>query len=243
MASLRCAPVPEETTGAALRCGATYRRSMMARFAGALVRRAQGELDERLRAARARHAASRFSTLPPQAKLHFGCGNAYIPGWVNVDIDRFARADVVHDLTLGLPVARGSVSFVYSEHVLEHLALCDGLRLLADCCAALSGGGVMRVAMPDLRAVVEAYLGDWRSQPWLQGGLFPAIDTPAHMLNVSVREWGHRYLYDEDELRLRLQQAGFEDICVRPWRESPHEELRNLETRPDSRLIMEAAAP
>lgn len=213
-----------------------------ARFAGRAARRLRKEADVRLLPARRRRASAKFASLPPGAKLHFGCGDNYLPGWVNVDIDRFARPDIVHDLTLGLPAPRGSVAFVYSEHVLEHLALADAARLLSDCRTALAGGGVIRVAMPDLRAVVDAYLGDWRTQPWLEGGDFPAIDTAAHMLNVSVRDWGHLYLYDADELRLRLEQAGFDDIEARRWQESPHEDLRGLETRPDSRLIMEAVA-
>ena len=179
----------------------------------------------------------------PGARLHLGCGPNRLDGWLNLDLDRRSAADVRHDLRDGLPGRPGTARRIYSEHVFEHLELAHGVQLLADCRQILEPGGVLRIAMPDLRAIVDAYLGDWQDQAWLQNPAFDRIDTPAHMLNVSVHEWGHRYLYDWDELRLRLEQAGFSDIVRGEWGRSDHPDLVGLETRPDSKLIAEAKAP
>jgi hypothetical protein len=55
-----------------------------------------------------------------------------------------------------------------------------------------------------------------------------------------MREWGHRYLYDFEELRLRLDAAGFDDIRRMSIGASDDAALRHLETRADSRLVVEA---
>lgn len=192
--------------------------------------------------AEARRVARRrlSKSLPTAAKVHLGCGPVRLPGWVNVDIDRRLRPDLRMDLRAGFPAPPQSVAFFFSEHVLEHFSLEDGERLLRDCREALERGGVLRLAMPDLRNLVDKYLGDWKAQDWLREPAYRAIDSPARMLNFGVREWGHLYLYDLDELTLRLQQAGFNEVRACPPGSSRHPELSGLERRPDSFLIVEA---
>ena len=82
--------------------------------------------------------------------------------------------------------------------------------------------------------------GTWRDVRALHDPAFASIDTPAHYINVTFREWGHLYLYDFDELRLRLQEAGFSQVerCERG--QSSVSQLKDLETRDESRLIVEA---
>jgi predicted SAM-dependent methyltransferase len=159
---------------------------------------------------------------------------------VNIDIDQAVRPDVRVDLRLGFPAISCSVAFIYSEHVFEHFTLEHAMKLFADCQLALRQGGVMRIAMPDLRYVVDRYLGDWKDQAWLQEPAYEIIDTPARMLNFALRSWEHMYIYDLPDLTLRLNAAGFK--CVEPQElgKSEHPELRGLERRPDSLLIVEA---
>ena len=174
-------------------------------------------------------------------RLHLGCGPNKLPGWVNVDIEEQYEPDLRHDLSQGLPYADGTVDAVYSEHFFEHLTLADGVGLMAECLRVLRRGGVLRIAMPDLTTIVEAYRGDWRDQAWLAA--YPQIRTAAQMLNTGMRAWEHRYLYDLDDLTLRLRDLGFVDVTPREWGRSDIPELRDLETRDDSRLIVEAVKP
>jgi predicted SAM-dependent methyltransferase len=177
------------------------------------------------------------------AKAHLGCGPVHLEGWVNVDIAREVNPDVRIDLRGGFPAPAASLAFVYSEHVFEHLTLADGCRLLRDCQRALKPGGVLRVAMPDLRYVVDRYLGDWRNQDWLREPYYQqAVDSPAKMLNTSLRTWGHMYVYDLPEITLRLREVGFCTVEPQAWGDSAHPELRGLERRPDSQLVVEASA-
>jgi predicted SAM-dependent methyltransferase len=102
----------------------------------------------------------------------------------------------------------------------------------------------MRIAMPDLRYIVEKYLegrsvgdaeADGRATP-LQ------LDSPARLLNVALRSWGHLYLYDFEELQLRLRQAGFSDVVRQAAGSSSVRDLCGLERRVASRLVVEARA-
>lgn len=163
---------------------------------------------------------------------------------MNIDLDRSVHPDLRLDLRAGFPAAAGSVHYIFSEHVFEHLTLGDGERIFADCHAALEPGGVMRVAMPDLRYIVERYVagqsqGDIAPEATNDAG-YLAIDSPARLLNYALRSWGHLYLYDVDELCLRMRQAGFSKVEPQVNGKSAHPELAGREARPESRLVVEA---
>ncbi|MGA2166497.1 MAG: hypothetical protein ABSH36_18805 [Solirubrobacteraceae bacterium] len=182
--------------------------------------------------------------MPGQAKVHLGCGQNRFEGWINVDINRAVQPDVRLDLRGGFPAPPGSVGFIFSEHLFEHLTLEEGCRVFSDCHAALQAGGVMRIAMPDLRYVVERYIGGGDVGdlgPETRDDVeFRKIDSPARLLNFALRSWGHVYLYDVDELTLRLRQAGFTKVESPKILMSHHPELVGLEKREASRLIVEA---
>jgi len=183
------------------------------------------------------------SNLPTasSARLHLGSGPNALQGWTNIDVDEQYSPELVHDLSQGLPFADGTIELIYSEHFFEHLTLDDGLSLLKECKRVLRPGARLRIAMPDLATVINAYATNWRDQVWVKD--FPELTSAAHMLNFALREWGHQYVYDHDDLVQRLGDVGFVDIEGQAWGESRHADLQNRETRPDSLLIVECSNP
>jgi len=210
-----------------------------ARLGTRLVWRRLGEGLVRLRAAWLRTLAA--PRLRGTTRLCLGSGNAPLPGWTNVDLD--GTPDVRLDLGGRLPIADRSVLRIYSEHLIEHLSCEQGQHLLRECRRVLAPDGVLRVATPDLAALVDSYAGDWRDQDWVQWPGHEWIDTPARMLNQAMRGWGHQHLYDAEELEHRLRLAGFTDIRRCDLGRSAHYDLAGLETRADSKLIFEARNP
>jgi predicted SAM-dependent methyltransferase len=181
-------------------------------------------------------------------KLHLGCGTVRLDGWVNIDLpSRAKEPEVRPDLTLDvrrpLPFADGSARLVYHEHLMEHLTLDEGRRCLDDWLRVLEPGGVLRIATPDLEYLVERYRGDWRDQAWLRQSEYAFIHTRGEMLNVAMRWWDHRYVYDGEELERRMRDAGFASIRRCALGQSTVPELAGLETRADSMLILEGVRP
>jgi predicted SAM-dependent methyltransferase len=170
-------------------------------------------------------------------KLHLGCGTVLLNGWINIDLE--SAADLTLDLRKGLPFADGSARLVYHEHLMEHLTVDEGAQCLRDCFRVLAPGGVLRIATPDLEYIVERYQGSWRDQAWLGLPEYAFIQTRAEMMNVSFRWWGHQYLYDGEELERRMREAEFQTVRRCALRQSTVPELAGLETRDDSKLILE----
>jgi predicted SAM-dependent methyltransferase len=194
-------------------------------------------------------AARRARRYPPRGlKLHLGCGTVRLDGWVNVDLAARARElatppDLNLDVRKGLPFRDGAARLIYHEHLIEHLTLDEGTRCLRDWLRVLEPGGVLRVATPDLEYLVERYGGGWRDQAWLAQPEYAFIRTRAEMLNVAFRWWDHRYLYDGEELERRMREAGFAPLRRCDLGCSSVPELAGLETRADSKLILEGVKP
>lgn len=170
--------------------------------------------------------------------LHLGCGNNILDGWSNIDVAR-GPSIIRCDLSRALPVAKGTIEFIYSEHFIEHLTRPRGLLFLKMCHEALKPGGILRISTPDLQKLMREYLkgqvDEWQNVSW-------APSSPCAMVNEGLRLWGHQYVYDENELRGALETAGFVNIRRMAWRQSDHETLRNLECRPfHEDLILEGA--
>ncbi len=171
--------------------------------------------------------------------LNVGCGSVKLAGFVNIDRD--PGADVQIDVTQGLPYADSSVDGIYSEHFIEHLTQSEILSFLRECRRVLRPGGRVRIATPDLDALVRQYAeNDWR-QPWLEKYGYGWVKTRAEYLNISLREWGHAWVVDEEELARLAGWAGLEQAQRCALNESTDRHFSGIETRAESTLIMEFA--
>jgi predicted SAM-dependent methyltransferase len=211
------------------------------RVIAGLGRRAEALRNRRAKQRRYSQAKAWLDRAPAPFKVNIGCGNEPFPGWVNLDLDPSAGADVVWDVTDGLPFDEGTCGFIYSEHFFEHIPVQEGVRFLRECRRALRSGGVVRVAMPSVTEPIRQYYeNDWADKPWLEKYGYTWIKTRAEFINISFREWGHQWLYDFEELDRRLREAGFDRIESAAWGESQYPELRKRETRAETLLICEA---
>jgi len=171
-------------------------------------------------------------------KLNVGCGQVKYAGWVNIDIE--PGSDITIDIRDGLPFNDNSVDFIYNEHVLEHLTFEEGTKVLKEFARCLKLGGVLRIAMPNLDYVIERYNSDWRNQEWLSFPEYKFIASRGRMINICFSSWGHKYIYNEEDLGNQLTAAGFQQVTRCEWNKSAHAELAGLETKRDSKLVIEA---
>ena len=61
------------------------------------------------------------------------------------------------DATKVLPIRDSSVAVLYTSHMLEHLSQDGARRFLREALRVLEDGGVLRIAVPDLKLAVEEY--------------------------------------------------------------------------------------
>ncbi len=184
-----------------------------------------------------RRAAALRGSARQSAKLHLGSGSRVCRGWTNIDLYP-GPSGYIWDLTEPLPLAAGSIRYIFSEHFIEHITRPQALALLTECRRVLEDDGVLRISTPDLRFLIEQYR-EGRLEEWGDVGWNPT--TRCAMVNEGLRLWGHNFIYDQCELTLLLRQAGFTRIEAATWHQSRHEPLRGLEARPfHKELICEA---
>lgn len=154
-------------------------------------------------------------------RLHVGCGQEAIPGWINIDNKALPGVDRVLDVTGGLPFE--NVQSIYAEHFLEHLSLDHGLAFLAECRRALRDDGVLRLSTPNLDWV---YLTHYRVGQWKDDEA-PLLDC--FQMNRAFHGWGHQFLYNAPMLAAALRSVGFADVRLHRYGESGRSELAGLE--------------
>ena len=165
-------------------------------------------------------------------KLNLGSGVRAISGWINADLTPWRKSIVYMDATKPLPLPSASMTFVYSEHMIEHIDYEQARACLEEAFRVLRAGGYIRIATPDLDRILalktdtpndvqRAYAAS--ANPQQRG------DNPAFAINRMFREYGHRFIYDYRTLRDVLVTCGFDRVqrcCVG---KSEHPELVGLE--------------
>lgn len=206
--------------------------------------------------------------IPGGPWLNVGSGAEAPEGWINLDgswqaslagkprlaalASRLTGRPVGHwprgvrhwDLRRGLGFESGSVSVVYSSHTLEHLRRDEALSLLREAHRVLAPGGVCRVVVPDLDAIVGFYLAH-RDRDREPHEPTPG-DLLVDMLGMGSRSPGtgllgwyrqrtdfdrHKWMYEGESLLGLFAEAGFEAARMRDYLESdlPVERLALVE--------------
>jgi predicted SAM-dependent methyltransferase len=195
-------------------------------------------------------------------KLRIGAGPHTDPGWLCCDLLPLSTDVVFMDATKPMPLPNGSFDVVMSEHMIEHLDLPGGRSMLAECRRILRPGGRIRIATPDLEKVTRCVFmsdtdSDSREYVALMNQVNPAIpdsdrDNPAYMINRVLRDWGHRFLYDEPTLVRLLLEEGFCDVVRCSVGCSTHSELIGVERHHEEigvrhnlleTMVLEASVP
>jgi predicted SAM-dependent methyltransferase len=156
------------------------------------------------------------------------------------------------DICRPLPFEDGSLEWVYAEHLIEHVTLADAIGWLREVRRVLAPGGVLRVTTPDLRWYVESYRSGDRSFAnhrlrMAAARLGPRMpERDAFMFNQVFFLWGHRWIYDLNELRYALLSAGFDPGAVREcsYRRGNRADVAGLDQRirNDESIYVEATA-
>jgi ubiquinone/menaquinone biosynthesis C-methylase UbiE len=187
-------------------------------------------------------------------KLNLGCSAHVVNNWVNVDFALGARLAKVplfkllnkqvkffnmewsdkiyiHDLTKSFPWKDNSVNVIYSSHTLEHFTKEQGFYFLSECYRVLEPTGILRIVVPDLKAIVTDYLN----------GKLPADEFIKNLdvLYINKGSWvksalapftqfPHKCMYDNETLLKIFNRIGFKSSIMMPF-ESSIQDIKDVE--------------
>jgi predicted SAM-dependent methyltransferase len=176
-------------------------------------------------------------------RLNWGCGAHLASGWINSDIKDEPGVDLVCDIRQGLPLETGSIDYAVGIHSLPELAYPEIVPVLEELRRVLEPGGTLRLALPDLRRGIDAYLAadeDYfqvdRDEVRSRGGRFV----------VQMLWYGYsRTLFTTDFALELLEKAGFVDLseCSFGSSASGIEAIVELDNRERESLFVEARKP
>lgn len=135
-------------------------------------------------------------------KLHVGCGDVHLNGYVNIDSRYQPGVDRVDNIGILKRYSENSVDEIYACHCLDHFSRWEYPRVLKRWFDLLVPGGVLKISTIDFHAIVELYEFG-KSLKDLIGCLVAAQDYDS---NVRRMHWNYVTL-DRD-----LKDAGFSSV-------------------------------
>jgi predicted SAM-dependent methyltransferase len=169
-------------------------------------------------------------------KLHIGCGDRRLPGWLNSDFLPWRRDILQLDAARVFPLADGQFDYAFSEHMIEHIPYEAGLNMLRECHRVLKPGGRLRIATPNLEFLIDMYTEPKTELQvsylhWARKSFTPHApeQSDTFVINNFFRAWDHQFIYDEKTLRYALEVAGFANVERFPVNVSDTGDLAGLE--------------
>lgn len=211
-------------------------------------------------------------------KLNVGCGRTVADGWINVDKSPSVRLSalprlrslllkvgalnaaqaegfppgVIHaNAAKRLPAADSSIDFVYSSHMIEHLSRWEGLNFVREARRVLRPGGILRLATPDLKLMIDDYIAG--TSPFTNGTRTagdafcaeyrafanPQVNPVQRLIHRFAGGDTHQWVYDQSSIAALLREGGFTNITPRAYREGETPDLESVEHR-ERGLFVEA---
>lgn len=152
-------------------------------------------------------------------KLHLGCGNKILDGWINIDATTrgAVQPDVTADIR-ALPYDDNVADEILSVHVIEHFHRDDALPLLREWVRVLKPGGTMALECPNLLAAAAMLLAADAAgtDPDEQQTLWAFFSSPQESRDpYQVHRWGYtprsliKLMTAAGLVRLRREQPQF----------------------------------
>lgn len=152
-------------------------------------------------------------------KLHLGCWNRYIPGFIHVDLCQADHIDYNSDIGDLNFIDNDSVSYIYCSHALEYKDYDEACLVLKEWNRVLKKDGLLRVAVPDFDQLIWLYNKTGLNIDKIIGPLYGRM-----VINNNTKLY-HRVVYNFKKLKNLLEISGFYDINRYDWTKTEHSEI------------------
>lgn len=141
-------------------------------------------------------------------KLHIGCGEVRLPGYVNIDIRYLPNVDIVDNAKFLRRFKKESIQEIYACHILEHFLRWEIDLVLKRWYDVLEYKGILRLAVPDFKAIVDQYNSSENIEELL-GLLYGGQDYDENK---------HHMCWDFSSLKKHLEEIGFTLVEKYDWK-------------------------
>lgn len=154
-----------------------------------------------------------------QIKLHLGCGKRdFGKKWIHVDGAKFPHV-VFSDITKLDHFKTDFVHLIYASHVLEYFDREEVIPVLEEWVRVLKPGGILRLAVPDFRAMAALYIVGARGKRYELDSLLGPIFGKMDMDDEKIF---HKTVYDFESLKTVLESVGLTNIRRWRWQDVDH---------------------
>ncbi|WP_300301979.1 methyltransferase domain-containing protein [Ferrovibrio sp.] len=171
-------------------------------------------------------AIARYLASNAVVKVHLGATHN-TPGFLNSQV----CGEIPIDISAPLPFPDASIDLLYSSHVVEHLHRLQFREFLVESMRVLKPGGLNIMATPSLGKIISVLYGsDQAARETLlgRGARFSSepFHTAGQQINITMRAFGHRWLYDREYMTNIGQLVGFRRVDVIGNTDLPDDGLR-----------------
>jgi len=148
-------------------------------------------------------------------KLHLGCGEINMPGYINIDGRRLKNVDLVQRVDNLNNFKDNSTDVIYACHVLEHFKRKEIKSVLNEWYRVLDKNGILRISVPGFEEMIKIYkkYGD------LELILGPLVGGQTYGYNF------HNMVFDFKLLKKHLINVGFKKVERYEWRTTEHVQI------------------
>jgi len=153
-----------------------------------------------------------MNQLSDKIKLHLGCGEKYLPGYIHIEQDDHPHIKYRTSVTNLYMFEDASVDEIYNCGVFTYFDRIEAPVVLAEWNRVLKKGSKLRISIPDFEKIVEAYI---RSDKDIEsrGILGPIFGRWKIKNNEGNEEIIYqKTCYDLRSLKKLLKACGFNSI-------------------------------
>jgi predicted SAM-dependent methyltransferase len=113
-----------------------------------------------------------------------------------------------------IPENDSSVDVIYSCHMIEHLEKLDVASFFKEARRILKSGGIIRIAVPNIKYQVDNYLKDGDADKFIESTYLTRKKPKTIIAKIKyliIGDRNHQWMYDGKSLCNLLSSAGFEE--------------------------------
>jgi ubiquinone/menaquinone biosynthesis C-methylase UbiE len=148
-------------------------------------------------------------------KLHLGCGEKRIEGYINIDCRPLPTVDSVQNVKLLRSYKHNTVDVLYASHVLEHFGRWEYEHILQRWFDIIKPGGLLRLSVPDFSSICKHYNKNENLEV-IMGLLYGGQDYSENY---------HYVAFDFSSLKKTLIKIGFKEVSIWDWRKTEHSHI------------------